>query len=73
MFCEVVMGGGSDPTISNWYVDTFESVLPQLIKMNMVTDEIASIEAMKAQIAADVQRYHIQIYGTAQICAWARL
>jgi hypothetical protein len=73
MFCEVIMGGGSDSTISNWLVDMFESVLPQLIKTNMITDEIASLEAMKAQIAADMQKYHIQIKGPAQICVWARL
>jgi 2-polyprenyl-3-methyl-5-hydroxy-6-metoxy-1,4-benzoquinol methylase len=72
MFCELPVGGGSDSTISDWMVETLETALPQLIEAEVITEEI-DIEALKANIAAEVQEYHLQVVGPAQICAWIRL
>ncbi len=72
MFCELPVGGGSDSTLSDWMVETLETVLPQLIKAGVVTEEIA-MEALKANIAAEVQASHFQVVGPAQMCAWVRL
>jgi ubiquinone/menaquinone biosynthesis C-methylase UbiE len=72
MFCELPVGGGSDSSITDWAVETLETVLPQLIKARAVREEIA-IEALKANMAADVQASHFQVVGPAQICAWIRL
>jgi SAM-dependent methyltransferase len=51
MFCELPVGGGSDSSLSDWFVGTLETVLPQLIKARAVTEEIA-MEALKANSAA---------------------
>jgi hypothetical protein len=67
------MNGGSDCTLSDWLVDTLESVMPHLIKARTMPKAIPSIEALKAQIAADVRETHFQVVGPAQICAWVRL
>ncbi len=72
MFCELPVGGGSNSVLSDWVVDTLETVLPQLIKSGAVTEEI-TMEVLKANIAADVQASHFQVVGPAQICAWIRL
>jgi ubiquinone/menaquinone biosynthesis C-methylase UbiE len=72
IFCELPVGGGSDSTISDWLVETLETVLPQLINAREVTEEIA-MEALKANIAADVLESQFQVVGPAQICAWIRL
>jgi ubiquinone/menaquinone biosynthesis C-methylase UbiE len=72
MFCELLVGGGSDSTISDWLVETLETVLPQLIKARTVTEEI-SMEGLRANIAADLLESQFQVAGPAQICAWVRL
>ena len=59
------MGGGSDSTLSDWMVETLETMLPQLIKAGVITEEI-DIEALKANIAAEVQESHLQVVGPAQ-------
>lgn len=72
MFCEVPVGGGSDSTITDWMVETLETTLPQMIKAGVITEEI-DIEALKGNIADEVQAYHLQVVGPAQICAWIRV
>jgi ubiquinone/menaquinone biosynthesis C-methylase UbiE len=72
MFCELPVGGGSDSTISDWLVETLETTLPQLIKARVITEQI-DIEALKADIADEVQESHLQVVGPAQICAGVRL
>jgi ubiquinone/menaquinone biosynthesis C-methylase UbiE len=73
MFCELQVGGGSNRTLSDWYLDTLESVLPHLIKERTVSEKIPSVEALKDQIAAEVRETRFQVVGPAQICAWVRL
>jgi ubiquinone/menaquinone biosynthesis C-methylase UbiE len=73
MFCEVLIGGGSDSAITDWLLETLETVLPQLIQAGFVSEESVSIASLKAGIANDVKRSHGQIIGPAQICAWVRL
>jgi hypothetical protein len=67
------MSGGSGSTLTDWMVDTLETVLPQLSKARIVTEGIASMEALKAQIKADVLESRFQVVGPAQVCAWVRL
>jgi 2-polyprenyl-3-methyl-5-hydroxy-6-metoxy-1,4-benzoquinol methylase len=73
MFCELPIGGGTDSTISDWCVDTLETLLPLLIKERAIPEEMISIKDLKAQIAEDVRASHFQVVGVAQICAWATL
>jgi SAM-dependent methyltransferase len=73
MFCEVLIGGGSDSAITDWLLEALETLLPQLIKAGVVTEESVPIELLKTSIANDVARSHRQIVGPAQICAWIRL
>jgi 2-polyprenyl-3-methyl-5-hydroxy-6-metoxy-1,4-benzoquinol methylase len=73
MFCEVLIGGGSDSAITDWLLETLETVLPQLSKGGVVSEESVPIDFLKASIAEDVERSHRQIIGPAQICAWVRL
>jgi 2-polyprenyl-3-methyl-5-hydroxy-6-metoxy-1,4-benzoquinol methylase len=73
MFCEVLIGGGGDSAITDWLVETLETLLPQLIKAGVVSEESVPINLLKANIAHDVERSHRQIVGPAQICAWVRL
>jgi ubiquinone/menaquinone biosynthesis C-methylase UbiE len=72
MFCELPVGGGSDSTISDWMVETLETVLPQLVRTGVITEEIDT-EALKANIADEVQEARLQVVGPAQTCAWIRL
>jgi ubiquinone/menaquinone biosynthesis C-methylase UbiE len=72
MFCELPVGGGSDSTLTDWMVETLETVLPQLMKAKVITEEI-DIEALKADIADEVQKAHLQLFGPAQTCAWVRV
>jgi hypothetical protein len=54
------------------WVETLETVLPQLIKAGVITEEI-DIDALKANIADEVQEARLQVVGPAQICAWIRV
>ena len=72
MFCELPVGGGSDSSITDWMVETLETVLPQLIKAGVITKEI-DIEALRADIADEVREARLQVVGPAQICGWIRV
>jgi ubiquinone/menaquinone biosynthesis C-methylase UbiE len=73
LFSELLLGGGPDRTLTDLVIDTLETVLPQLVKTGTLTEAIPSVEALKDQIAADVQRTRFQVVGPAQICAFVRL
>jgi len=53
--------------------ETLESVLPQLVRMRILTADSIAIETLETRIRDDVLEARSQIVGPAQFCAWTRV
>jgi hypothetical protein len=49
------------------------SVMPQLIRMRIVTDQTIAIETFEDRLRTAVVEANTQIVGPAQFCAWAKV
>jgi ubiquinone/menaquinone biosynthesis C-methylase UbiE len=73
LFCECLIGGGEDSPLYAWMADKLESLLPQLLRMGIVTADTIAINTLEDRLRASVVEARSQILGPAQFCAWTRV
>jgi ubiquinone/menaquinone biosynthesis C-methylase UbiE len=73
LFGESLIGGESDPRITDWIVDFLDSVHPHLMKAGIATDDIVDIGTLKTCVRTAIQAAHSQVSGPTQVCSWVRL
>jgi SAM-dependent methyltransferase len=73
LFCESPVGGGKYSLLIPWIVGTLESVMPQLVKVGVLTEDSIDIETLTTRLANAVVEAQSQIIGPAQFCAWTRV
>jgi hypothetical protein len=70
VFGESLVGGGSGSALYAWIAGTLESVLPQLVKMQILNADAVAIETFENRLRAAVVEARSQIVGPTQFCAW---
>jgi ubiquinone/menaquinone biosynthesis C-methylase UbiE len=70
LFGESLIGGGRDSPLYAWIAGTLESVLPQLVKMQILNADAVAIETFEDRLRAAVVETRSQIVGPTQFCAW---
>ena len=71
--CESLVDGGEDSPLYGWAADTLESVVPQLVKMRILTEDTIAIETFERRLRTAVVEARSQVVGPAQFCAWTRI
>jgi ubiquinone/menaquinone biosynthesis C-methylase UbiE len=72
MFSEVPVDSG-DARMVTWIVDTFRSMLPQIIKNNIADAETIDIDTLENRIRTALLATRDQFFGPPQVCAWTVL
>ena len=73
LFCEKLVGGGADSPLYGWLVGVLQSLKPQLERMEIMPAETIEMERLETRLRDAVVEARSQIFGFAQVCAWARL
>ncbi len=73
LFCEKLVGGGSDSPLYGWIAELLQSLQPQLDKMRIVSGEMFTTDGLESRLRDAVVVARSQVFGPAQVCAWARL
>jgi ubiquinone/menaquinone biosynthesis C-methylase UbiE len=73
LFCESLVGGGKDSPLYAWATGVLESLVPQLVRMRVVTEDTIAIETLEARLRDAVVEARSQIVTPAQFCAWAKV
>ena len=73
LFCEKLVGGSADSPLYGALAEILETVQPQLERMGIMTAETIAMEGLESRLRDAVVKARSQIYGPAQVCAWARL
>jgi hypothetical protein len=73
LFCEKLVGGGADSPLYGWLVGVLQSLKPQLERMEIMPAETIEMERLESRLRDAVVEARSQIFGFAQVCAWARL
>jgi hypothetical protein len=73
MFCESPVGGGPTSPIYAWYAESIRTLLPQLARMGMATDDLTPVDTLGARLQAAAVAARSQVQGPGQVCAWAGL
>jgi ubiquinone/menaquinone biosynthesis C-methylase UbiE len=73
LFCEEVVGGGADSPLYGSLAELLQTLQPQLEKMRIMTAETIAMDGLESRLRDAVIEARSQIYGPAQVCAWARL
>jgi 2-polyprenyl-3-methyl-5-hydroxy-6-metoxy-1,4-benzoquinol methylase len=71
--CECPAGGGEDSPLYSWIASTLEGVIPQLVRMGILSEGTIAIEAFEDRLKAAAVEARSQLVGPAQFCAWARV
>ena len=73
LFCEELVGGSPDSALYGSLAGLLQSLQPQLKEMRIVPAETIAMEELESRLRDAVVEARSQIYGPAQVCAWARL
>jgi ubiquinone/menaquinone biosynthesis C-methylase UbiE len=73
LFCEKLIGGSADSPLYGSLAELLQTLQPQLEKMRIMTAETIATEGLESRLRHAVVEARSQIYGPAQVCAWARL
>jgi ubiquinone/menaquinone biosynthesis C-methylase UbiE len=73
LFCEKLVGGNADSPLYGWLAELLQSILPQLDRMGTVPGETFTMEEFESRLRDAVVEARSQVFGPAQVCAWARL
>jgi ubiquinone/menaquinone biosynthesis C-methylase UbiE len=73
LFCEVIAGGNADSPLYRSRVEILQSLQPQLEKMRIVLGETMTMEVLERRLREAVIEARSQVFGFAQICAWAQV
>src|SRR5262249_38001315 len=71
LFCECDVGGGDDCPLYAWAAETLASLLPQLVRQEIVTAEAVGIDSLEARLREAVVAARSQGVGPEEFCAWA--
>jgi SAM-dependent methyltransferase len=73
LFCEKLIGGGANSPLYGSLAELLQTLQPQLEKMKIMTPETIAMNGLESRLRDAVVAARSQIYGPAQVCAWARL
>ena len=73
LFCECLVSGGEDSPLYAWMASSLESVIPQLVRMRVLTADTIAMETFEDRLRDAVAQARSQIVGPAQFCAWTRV
>ena len=73
LFCEQLVGGSADSPLYGALAEILQTIQPQLERMGIMTAETIAMEGLESRLRDAVVKARSQIYGPAQVCAWARL
>jgi len=73
LFCEKLVGGSADSPLYGWLADLLQSLQPQLDRMRIVFSETFTMDGIESRLRDAVVAARSQIFGPAQVCAWAPL
>jgi ubiquinone/menaquinone biosynthesis C-methylase UbiE len=73
LFCEELVGGSPDSPLYGSIAELLQSLQPQLQKMRIMPAETIAMEGLESRLREAVVEARSQIFGPAQVCAWARL
>jgi hypothetical protein len=73
LFCETLAGGGADSPLYRSRAELLHSLQPQLERMRIVPKETITMEGLDRRLREAVVEARSQIFGFAQVCAWAQL
>jgi hypothetical protein len=59
------------PPLYAWAAETLASLLPQLVRQEIVTAEGVGIDSLEARLREAVVAARSQVVGPEQFCAWA--
>jgi hypothetical protein len=73
LFCEELVGGSADSPLYGSLAELLQTLQPQLERMRIMTAETLAMDGLESRLRDAVIEARSQIYGPAQVCAWARL
>jgi ubiquinone/menaquinone biosynthesis C-methylase UbiE len=73
LFCEELVGGSADSPLYGSLAELLHTLQPQLERMRIMTAETIAMDGLEGRLRDAVVGTRSQIYGPAQVCAWARL
>jgi ubiquinone/menaquinone biosynthesis C-methylase UbiE len=73
LFCEELVGGSPDSPLYGALAELLQTLHPQLEKMRVMPAETIAVEGLESRLRDAVVEARSQIYGPAQVCAWAWL
>ena len=73
LFCEKLVGGSADSPLYGLLAELLQILQPQLERMRIMTAESMALEGLESRLRDAVIEARSQIYGPAQVCAWALL
>ena len=72
LFCETHILGTSNAPHYQWAVDTLRSVLPQLRRIGIVTEEFIEMATLEGRLREAILEAHSQVPIPPQVCVWVR-
>jgi len=73
LFCEEIVGGSADSPLYRSLAELLQTLQPQLERMRITTAETIATDGLESRLRDAVVEARSQVYGPAQVCAWARL
>jgi ubiquinone/menaquinone biosynthesis C-methylase UbiE len=73
LFCEELVGGSPDSPLYGLLAELLQTLQPQLEKMRIMPAETIVMEGLESRLRDAVVEARSQVFGPAQVCAWARL
>jgi hypothetical protein len=73
LFCEELVAGSADSPLYGSLAELLQTLQPQLEKMRIMPAATIAMEGLESRLRGAVVQARSQIYGPAQVCAWARL
>ena len=73
LFSEELVGGSADSPLYRSLAEILQTLQPQLERMSIRTAETIAMDGLESRLRDAVIEARSQIYGPAQVCAWARL
>jgi 2-polyprenyl-3-methyl-5-hydroxy-6-metoxy-1,4-benzoquinol methylase len=70
IFSEMLVGGGAQSHIFRWLTGVVRTLLPQLLKSGVITEEEVEIDALEERLRRGAIETNAQEYGPPNICAW---
>jgi SAM-dependent methyltransferase len=73
LFCEKLVGGSADSPLYGSLAELLQSLQPRLDRMRIVLGDTFTMESLESRLRDAVVESRSQIFGPAQVCAWAWL